>query len=113
MKQYEFRRLVSSAATNLHTYSTGVLKQRMPLLDDQHSNQFGYKRATSCRSEYYVVNETIGYYKSGRSNCHVISQDATKAFDKLWQGGLFINSSLELKLVCGGYCISIMMRALL
>jgi len=43
------------------------------------SAPFGYKRATSCKSAYYVVNETISYYKSGRSNCHVISLDAAKA----------------------------------
>jgi len=65
-----------------------LLKQRMPFLDDQHSNQFSYKRATSCKSAYYVVNETISYYISGRSNCQFISLDAAKAFDKLWRDGL-------------------------
>ena len=71
-----------SVSTPLCTIFELLLKQRMPFLDDQHSNQFGYKRATSCKSAYYVVNETISYYKSGRSNCHIISLDAAKAFDK-------------------------------
>ena len=61
----------------------------MPFLEHQHENQFGYKKATSCKSAHLVVNETINYYKVGRSNCHVVSLDAAKAFDKLWRDGLF------------------------
>jgi len=61
----------------------------MPFLEQQHSNQFGYKKATSCKAAYYVANESISYYRTGRSNCHVVSLDAAKAFDKLWRDGLF------------------------
>ena len=52
-------------------------------------NQFGYKRKTSCKHAYFVVNETINYYNSGGSTVHLASLDATKAFDKLWRAGLF------------------------
>jgi hypothetical protein len=35
------------------------------------------------------VNETLNHYKCGGSNCHIVSLDAAKAFDKLWRDGLF------------------------
>ncbi len=52
-------------------------------------NQFGYKPYTSCKHAYYIVNETINYYKAGNTSIHVASLDASKAFDKLWRTGLF------------------------
>ncbi len=53
------------------------------------NNQFGYKKSTSCKQAYFVVNEAISYYNSGGSTMHLASLDATKAFDKLWRDGLF------------------------
>ena len=38
---------------------------------------------------YFMANETINYYLNGGSGVKVVSLDATKAFDKLWRGGLF------------------------
>ena len=73
-----------SISTPLCTIFEFIMKLKMPFLEDQHDNQFGYKKMTSCKSAYYVVNETINYYKVGSSNCHVVSLDAAKAFDKLW-----------------------------
>lgn len=35
-----------------------------------HVNQFGYKQHTSCKHAYFVVNETINYYKNGKSSIH-------------------------------------------
>ncbi|CAF0764871.1 unnamed protein product [Brachionus calyciflorus] len=52
-------------------------------------NQFGYKKNTSCKHAYFVVNETINYYKNGKSELKIVGLDATKAFDKLWREGLF------------------------
>ena len=66
-----------------------LMKKCMPFLEYQHTHQFGYKKATSCKSAYFVVNETLNHYKCGGSNCHVVSLDAAKAFDKLWRDGLF------------------------
>jgi len=78
-----------SVSTPICTLLELLLRQRMPFLEQQHPNQFGYKKATSCKAAYYVVNESINYYRTGRSNCHVVSLDAAKAFDKLWRDGLF------------------------
>ena len=36
-----------------------------------------------------MVNETLNHYKDSNSNCHAVSLDAAKAFDKLWRDGLF------------------------
>jgi hypothetical protein len=54
-----------------------------------HQNQMGYKAKTSCKHAFFLVNETINYYLSGRSPLFVLSLDASKAFDKLWRAGLF------------------------
>ena len=61
----------------------------MPFLLDSNPKQFGYKRNTSCKSAYFVLNETMQYYKRVNSKVHLISLDASKAFDKLWRSGLF------------------------
>lgn len=60
-------------------------------------NQFGYKRKTSCKHAYFVVNGTINYYNSGGSTVHLASLDATKAFDKLWRAGLFYKLKYKIK----------------
>ena len=52
-------------------------------------NQFGYKPSTSCKHAYFIANETINHYRSNKSSIHLVSLDATKAFDKLWRAGLF------------------------
>ena len=65
------------------------LLSKMKVLESMHRNQFGYKCATSCKSAYYVVNEVASLYRFGKSKLHLISLDATKAFDKLWREGLF------------------------
>ena len=35
------------------------------------------------------MNEVANLYRFGKSKLHLISLDATKAFDKLWREGLF------------------------
>ena len=66
-----------------------VTKIRTPDPDKIHPNQFGYKRKTSCKNAYYIVNETTNYYRQRNTKLYVISLDASKAFDKLWRNGLF------------------------
>jgi hypothetical protein len=48
-----------------------------------HSNQFGYKKVTSSKNAFGVVNEVINTYVQGDSGMHVVSLDTSKAFDKL------------------------------
>ena len=50
---------------------------------------FGYKKKTSCKHAFYCVNEVINFYRQGKSKIHLVSIDASKAFDKLWRDGLF------------------------
>ncbi len=45
-----------SVSTLICTLLELLLRQRMPFLEEQNPNQFGYKKATSCKSAYYVVN---------------------------------------------------------
>jgi len=52
-------------------------------------NQFGYRRATSCKHSSFVINETRHYMVKGRSPCYIVNLDMKKAFDKLWRHGLF------------------------
>ena len=66
-----------------------ILDNRMNL--KLHDNQFGFKKRTSTKHAYFVLNETIIYYKNGGSHCNVVSLDAAKAFDRLWRNGLFSN----------------------
>jgi hypothetical protein len=77
---------VSSVLANL---LESLILGRSPFLMGTSSNQMGYKQNTSCKHAYYLVNETIIYYTSGNSPVHIISLDASKAFDKLWRAGLF------------------------
>ena len=61
----------------------------MECFNDIHSNQFGYRKNSYCKQAHFLVNETINYYRQGGSKLHLVSLDATKAFDKLWRDGLF------------------------
>ena len=78
-----------SISTPLCTLFELLIRKSMPFLEYLHPNQFGYKKETSCKSAYFVVNETLNHYKDSNSNCHAVSLDAAKAFDKLWRDGLF------------------------
>ena len=75
---------VSTAYSALLEY---LLYINMPLsLEDNH---FGFRKSTSTKHAYYVVNETLNYYKSCGTNCYLVSLDAAKAFDHVWRDGLF------------------------
>jgi hypothetical protein len=45
--------------------------------------QFGFKAHTSTTQCTFVMNETISYFNSKRSNVYVVLLDATKAFDRV------------------------------
>jgi hypothetical protein len=77
---------VSSALANI---LESLILNRAHFLAGTSSNQLGYKQKTSCKHAFYLVNETIVYYTAGKSPMHIISLDASKAFDKLWRAGLF------------------------
>ena len=53
------------------------------------SNQFGFRKNTSCLSAITVVKETIHYYNNQGSNVHCAKIDLSKAFDKLNHDILF------------------------
>ena len=72
-----------SISTPMCTLFELLIKKSMPFLDYLHPNQFGYKKETSCKSAYFVVNETLNHYNFSGSNCYAVSLDAAKAFDKL------------------------------
>ena len=78
-----------SISTVLSTILESLILKSLPWVDNLSHNQFGYKSKTSCKSAFFVVNETAQYYCSGKSNVHVVSLDAAKAFDKMWRQGLF------------------------
>ena len=77
---------ISNVLCTLFEY---LLLAKVSNICESSPTQFGYKRFTSCKSAFFAVNETINYYKSGKASIHVVSLDATKAFDKLWRAGLF------------------------
>ena len=77
-----------------------LLLEKLPAIQNFDTNQFGYQRKTSCKSAFFVANETIEYYSFGKSNMRVVSLDAAKAFDKLWRGGLFFKLKNVIDLVC-------------
>jgi hypothetical protein len=66
-----------------------VLLKKMDCLNEIHINQFGYKKKLSSKHAYFLVNEVADFYRQHGSKIHLISLDASKAFDKLWRDGLF------------------------
>jgi hypothetical protein len=76
-----------SVSTTLSLIFEDLVRQKINLCSSK--NQFGFKKATSTKHAYFVVNETLQYYKKGRGSCWVASLDANKAFDRLWRYGLF------------------------
>lgn len=56
------------------------------------NNQFGFRPKTSTKHTYFVVNETLLFYKENGSSCWIASLDANKAFDKLWRTGLYFKA---------------------
>jgi hypothetical protein len=78
-----------SVSTGMSTLFESLIFKRMHWIEDLSLNQFGYKAKTSCKSAYFVANETMQFYRGGGSGLHVVSLDAAKAFDKLWRNGLF------------------------
>jgi hypothetical protein len=78
-----------SVSTSIATIFEHIVLSKMKCLEFTHQNQFGYKRRISSKNAYYVVNETINMYVQGDSKMHVVSLDASKAFDKMWRNGLF------------------------
>jgi retron-type reverse transcriptase len=103
-----------SLSSVLSSILESLLLEKMPCITNLSTNQFGYKKNTSCKSAFMVANETIQYYKAGSSNVHVVSLDAAKAFDKLWRKGLFhkLKSKLDpaiWRLLYNYYAASIVM----
>ena len=76
-------------STSIALIYEALIKDKIDFRSMTSCNQFGYQNNTSCKNAYFVVNETINYYRHGKSAIHVACLDATKAFDKLWRGGLF------------------------
>jgi hypothetical protein len=78
-----------SVSTPLATLFETMLLGKLDCLMNLSPNQFGYAKKTSCKNAFFIANEVLSYYETGGSNCHVISLDAAKAFDKMWREGLF------------------------
>ena len=66
-----------------------IILRKIPTIHESHPNQFVYKPRTSCEHAYFVANEAVNYYRAGSTSMHIVSLDASKAFDKLWRDGLF------------------------
>ena len=78
-----------SVSTTFALLFESLILEKANFDDLLSSNQFGYRKRTSCKHAYFMVNEAINYYRSGKSDLKIVSLDATKAFDKLWREGLF------------------------
>ena len=76
-------------STSIALIYEALIKDKIDFRSITNCNQLGYPNNTSCKHAYFVVNETINYYRHGKSAIYIASLDATKAFDKLWRGGLF------------------------
>ena len=48
-----------------------------------HSNQFAYRRSTSCLQAITLLKETITHYNSRASNVHCAMVDLSKAYDRV------------------------------
>ncbi|RNA44919.1 RNA-directed DNA polymerase from mobile element jockey-like [Brachionus plicatilis] len=79
-----------SVSNSFATILEVLLLGKMDCFNQIHVNQFGYKRNLSCKHAYFIVNETINYYRQNGSKLHVVFLDASKAFDKLLRDGLFL-----------------------
>ncbi|CAF1029560.1 unnamed protein product, partial [Brachionus calyciflorus] len=66
-----------------------ILLSNMEFFNDISSNEFGYRKNSSCKQANFLVNESINHYRQGGSKLHFLSLDATKAFYKLSPDGLF------------------------
>ncbi len=102
-----------SVSTPMCTILELLLKQRMLFPEDQHSNHFGYKNPTSCKSAYYVVNELLFITCLGDPTALSSVWMLPKLLTNCGETVFSTRSSLGLKLVCGGYCINTMVRAML
>ena len=80
-----------SVSSSLSLIFEGVIRQRMCMSGHfrVNENQFGFSAATSTKHAYFVVNETLQFYRNGGGHCWAAALDATKAFDRLWRTGLF------------------------
>ena len=78
-----------SLSTPLATILESLILQKMDFLMKPVPNQFGYREKTSCKNAVFLVNEVIAQYEQDKSNIHIVSLDAEKAFDKVWREGLF------------------------
>jgi hypothetical protein len=78
-----------SVSRSIATIFEHLMLNKINCFENIHQNQFGYKKKISSKNAYYVVNETINMYVQGDSRIHVVSLDASKAFDKMWRSGLF------------------------
>lgn len=76
-----------SVSTIMALLYENLVRSKISLISS--NNQFGFKRMSSTKHAYFVLNETLEYYRRGGSQCYVVSLDASKAFDKLWREGLF------------------------
>ena len=79
-KPEDFRPIRSSVFSNLYEI---ILLEKMIHIFKFNDMQFGYKAITSCKHESFIINETLAYYKKGKSPCYVISLDMKKAFDRM------------------------------
>ena len=59
------------------------------MIKETVSTQFGFKSKSSCNHAIFVLTEAIDYFRSKGTPIHLVSLDATKAFDHVWLDGLF------------------------
>lgn len=88
-------RPISVSTSFAAVFESLILLRLTDVISSIHPNQFGYRRATSCKHAYFVVNETLLFHKHNHTKFHISSLDASKAFDKMWRDGLFIHNKLQ------------------
>jgi len=54
------------------------------------SNQFGFKKASSCGHALYSVGKVVEHYAANGSTVNVCSLDLSKAFDKIDHYALYL-----------------------
>ena len=62
-----------------------LILDKITIIKNTVSNQFGFKSKTSCNHAIFVLIETIEYYRSKFTPIHLVFLDASKAFDRVWQ----------------------------